>query len=933
MSKRPLIALIALVVLAVGSYLALGGGPEPQEPEAQEQAKGPRAKHSGPTSGTDDEPTRVEVRGSVKDAKSGAGLEGALVLFTDASADEETLPRTVRTDGNGQFQLALDPGTYSVSASARGYQPRAIPRVTVGAGAGTSVELTLISGGNPLTGTVSDAGGGPIGGALVRLVPQSGFARNLEDQAFATLTDEEGQYDLRVADGRYTARVSHADYVPTTRLFELRGGDRTQDFSMVPAASIEGRVVRAEDGEPLANARVLYHREVSMQLPYGGSRSVTGRGKGTVRTDDQGRFRISGLEGGLILLRAAARGHASAELTSVPIAVAEHVDGIELRVEAARSIAGKVSQASDGAPLAGVRVSARVPGGQPGPQLGATTGEDGTFRIDGLITGEYGLSASADGFLPNLRGSSVTVGDEDIEGVEISLDAGVAITGRIEPPQTADVRIELNPDEAGKLAANVSVLAAGGGATSADKEGQFTLRPLKPGHYELAARTSAGERGTLSVDVPEGGLEDVVLRLEEAAGVSGRVIDSHGEPVARATVALSPHQPGRSVQMIVNGRNMVGDASPTASDGSFRMSGLAPGTYAIEITDEFREPLTFGDGKGPMTVTVNEGQKKELDLLVEATDGVIRGQVVDADGAPAPDSWVTVSAQPELAAPPKDLEPGEGHTEMRSVIAISDDSGAGFARRPPVLTDTEGRFEVAGLRDGKYEVVVEGMRGGARTTERDVMPGADITIRLAPLGGIEGKVSVGQRPVKDFLVQLSGRVGSNRRFHDEDGNFALKRLDPGKYSLTVTSDRGTATTSVVVEPGQTAKAKLDLTPWSKVSGLALGTDGQPLVGHRVALGEAAGGGGFTLSIEDDDPTFETDEAGRFEVQAAAGPHVLMVLGKDTPMPLVVHPFTVEPGVDKDLGTVNAVDLAAMGAKMAVGDEGPPPGHGEPSGAG
>ena len=29
---------------------------------------------------------------------------------------------------------------------------------------------------------------------------------------------------------------------------------------------------------------------------------------------------------------------------------------------------------------------------------------------------------------------------------------------------------------------------------------------------------------------------------------------------------------------------------------------------------------------------------------------------------------------------------------------------------PPVLTDSEGKFEITGLRDGEYDLVAEGMR-------------------------------------------------------------------------------------------------------------------------------------------------------------------------------------------------------------------------------
>lgn len=934
MQKRLIFALVALAALAIGVFVALRPDPSAEPPPGPSaEAPGPK-RMAGPAAG--EAPAPVVASGRVTDARDGKALEGALVLFTALDGVESDIPHVTRTDGSGGFRIELDPGRYAVSASAHGYQPRSIPEVAVESDTATTVDLTLVAGGNPLTGTVSDAGGGPVEGALVRLVPQSGFATNLAEQAFATLTDANGHYDLRVADGRYAARVTHEDYVRADRVFEIRGGDRTQDFSLVPAAVIEGRVVTAEGGEPVADARVQYHREASTGMPFGGgSRSVVAQGRGVVRTGTDGRFRITGLRGGLIQLVAVANGYATPEAIPVPIAVAEHVDGVELRVDPARAISGTVTAAADGAALTGIRVDARQPG--VGPR-GATTDERGNFRIDGLVPGQYSLSAAGDGFLPNRRGAQVAVGETDVEGVQISLDTGVAIRGRIEPAGPADVRIELVPDESGMLFADLEMLTAGGGATRAGDEGRFVLEPIRPGHYTLAARTATGGRAQLEVDVPEDGLADVVLRVEDGASVAGKVVDTHGEPVARAMVALQPHREGVSTSMIVNGRNLVGDASPTASDGTFRLTGLDAGTFAVSVTDEFGDPLVLGDGGGPMQIGLDDGEQATLDLLVEATDGVIRGQVVDAQGVPAPDSWVTVNAQPAPMAPPEPPEPGKSRRVMRQVVAVADvgDGSGGSSGRPPVLTDGEGRFEVGGLRDGKYEIVAEGMRGGARTIERNIEPGAELTIALAPLGRIEGVVRVGQTPVKDFLVQITGGLGQARRVHDEDGRFTLGRLDPSKYGLSVTSADGSGSASVTVEAGQTAEITVDVSPWSTVTGIAVGQDGTPLAHHRVALGESAGEHGFSLSLDDSDPTIETDDAGAFEVQAGAGPHVLMVLGKENPMPLVVRPFTVEPGQKLDLGTVKAMDLAQMGAqmggpmeaKMEVDDH-PGPGPGDP----
>lgn len=61
----------------------------------------------------------------------------------------------------------LAPGTWRISASAAGHAPAALPAHELAAGADDRLAIKLATGGRTLSGTVSDATGGPIAGARI----------------------------------------------------------------------------------------------------------------------------------------------------------------------------------------------------------------------------------------------------------------------------------------------------------------------------------------------------------------------------------------------------------------------------------------------------------------------------------------------------------------------------------------------------------------------------------------------------------------------------------------------------------------------------------------------------------------------------------------------------------------------------------------------
>src|SRR6185503_4787433 len=132
------------------------------------------------------------------------------------------------------------------------------------------------------------------------------------------------------------------------------------------------------------------------------------------------------------------------------------------------------------------------------------------------------------------------------------------------------------------------------------------------------------------------------------------------------------------------------------------------------------------------------------------------------------------------------------------MITVVDDAGPQAGEIPPVLTGDDGRFEVGGLRRGKYRVAAEGERGAARGATAGVATGDDVTVKLANLARLRGTVTMGGAPVTDYVVTVEGPTHKERQVRDPAGAFTITALDPGHYVVRIHAPAGTGQAEVDV---------------------------------------------------------------------------------------------------------------------------------------
>jgi hypothetical protein len=140
------------------------------------------------------EPARLAI--TVSDAKG--PLAGATVRL--APKDGEIV--VVKTGNDGVAHAdQLDPGTWTVSASAADHVPAALPARQLAAGTAEKLAIQLAAGGRTLRGTVSDATGGPIAGARIDAARINTTAEP-SDAVSTTFSGSDGKYQLTVAEGQ-----------------------------------------------------------------------------------------------------------------------------------------------------------------------------------------------------------------------------------------------------------------------------------------------------------------------------------------------------------------------------------------------------------------------------------------------------------------------------------------------------------------------------------------------------------------------------------------------------------------------------------------------------------------------------------------------------------------------------------------------------------
>lgn len=309
------------------------------------------------------------------------------------------------TGPDGRFVLrGLEPGRYEVTGTADGWSPSEARKIAAGE---DGVTLELRAPGRVI-GTVSGSDE-PLTEFRVQVTAdQAGFRLNVAEliqqarlQNPLEFQHPQGEFDVPELDpGRYTIRVLADGWIPSEHEVTIREG-RTErlDVELAPAGTVVGRVVDAH-GEPIADARVSTKRSeggprvtssftISFSTTTGTRQEVSSGAPDDVRTDENGEYRITGLEPGLTTLEIR-HDEFEEEQISVRVQEGEIVEAPDARLYRGASVSGQLVDTA-GEPVAHAFLIFEPLEIEGQTRVVATTEKDGTFVRRGLMPGRYSV--------------------------------------------------------------------------------------------------------------------------------------------------------------------------------------------------------------------------------------------------------------------------------------------------------------------------------------------------------------------------------------------------------------------------------------------------------------------------------------------------------------------------------------------------------------
>jgi uncharacterized GH25 family protein len=577
-----------------------------------------------------------------------------------------------------------------------------------------------------------------IGGRAMAMMMMSGAVCDNEGR-FEFEDQEPGRISLSAVASLY--QEAKLDHLEVPKGEDLDGVVITLEAGAV----VEGRIL-APDGKPALGARVRPVGEEPEMIRMGGAGA-----------DGNGYYRLEGLEPGSISVEAT---HRDYPRVVKDIEAKEGINGLNLRFEGGQEVSGMVlSTGSEPIGEAAVRL---VPAGRFWGGSEAVSEPDGSFKMPGVQEGDYRLRAEAEEFAPSGGDMQVQVGGEPVTGLEVRLDPGVTVYGKISG---------LSP----LSFAQVGVRAEGSGyrgleEASVDYQGGYRLEHLPAGNYSIVATLADSGRQAK---------EQVVL---EQGALEARVDLQFGSGLTLSGLAFQGNQPLTGVTVITEGVDIENSGwSQTDDSGFFSIEGLDQGEYKVQVRD-FSTGLAYEE---------NVALATSREIRLEVPTARVGGRIVDSF----------------------DKQPLAGVT-----ISLDDSGTAGRGLLPAhsTTTDLEGRFMLDSIADGNWRLSAS-KKGYAAVSQPIVVQHEqdvdNIRIVMEATEGLtlEARLHTGGSPDELMVAVVDpagGALVSGHYTTGENGRVRLSSVPAGNWDLIV-SAAGAATANLRAQaPGPVVPVSL-----------------------------------------------------------------------------------------------------------------------------
>ncbi|MFC1707208.1 carboxypeptidase regulatory-like domain-containing protein [Planctomycetota bacterium] len=665
--------------------------------------------------------------------------------------------------------------------------------------------------------------------------------------------------------------------------------------------------VTDEHGQPLAGVRVKLRQDYADPAylrkllevkddPAAVSEFLGGRAFEAVHTATDGMYAVEDIKPGAYDLTFAHDGLKPA--TEKVVVEGTESQQQDMRLEPGAEVRGHVVT-SDGLPATGVEVS------EGWRDRKVVTDAEGAFHLGGLdsASGRVRLKAhDPSGTLADVS-ARFALGTEDVRLV-------MAVAGRI-TGVVLDAATKTPVAGATLLVRDHSALAIPNLAPKrADEAGQFELSGILPGRHEVQVHGAGYAPETVTVEISEGCVEELEVRLGPGSTCTGRVtkVDGGG-PLVRVLVldvtqfsGMGPLLSGEAMAGIMASLNIGEDVDPslvaqnlggvgtaaayTDAAGEFRLDHLPCGARRIVFAHTEYRPHTE-------PVTIEDGRETRLDVVLTSGARIV-GHVSDANGVAV---------------------------EGAMVQAMSPAGGTCMSQ-----TGVDGGFTLAGLKPGSYMVVVivthdkPGQMTKPEMRAVTVAEAETVTVNFGRrpeegtvvLGSVTGGGPMARRIA---LIPRGQGLAGARMGEIGEGGFSFEGVTPGSYILAV---QPVFHTPVEVMEG-TPEIRVDVVLSDhRICGQVFGANGRPVPGAKVEA---------MLTADRDDPIFQKlcaksrcAEDGAFVVEGLSeGEYDVEVSfeGYQTETLTVSVPSPVAGAVQVELAAGGTLTVTVLGPSGAI----------------
>ena len=473
---------------------------------------------------------------------------------------------------------------------------------------------------------------------------------------------------------------------------------------------VSGLVEKMADGSPLKNATVLLSTESDREHTI------------ATKTAVDGRFALKNVPAGRYKMSVSRNGYVTAEYgqkkpsdpgAAFTLAAGENRQDLVFKLIPAAVISGRVFD-EDGEPLPRAAVMASLEVYHEGRRTLATRGwaqtdDFGQFRLFGLASGRYYVSATEPGWgqvngdrefsaapkqeaeraytktyypgsVDPAKASVVSVKEgEEVPGMDIALKevAVYRVRGKVfnQVTRKAGKEVQLQLVPRGK---RLEFFLGGWEAEVKKSDGSFEIANVVPGSYVVVAYWfDEGKTYTAkeNVDIAGSDVEGIALSIGAGTAIPGRV-RWEGKPSLE----------GDELQVFLEPETLqywTGTSARVGANQQFTLKEVNEGEYRVNANglsrDCYIKEVFYGDIRAKDdTISVGKGGGAPLEITVSSRGARVQGAAVDNDGLPAPGAWV---------------------------VAVPEEARRGNSRLfKAQTTDQYGKFDLRGLAPGSYKI-------------------------------------------------------------------------------------------------------------------------------------------------------------------------------------------------------------------------------------